>query len=36
MKIMYIRGGDTAVLNIYQGKTCAKQVIRNFANSELT
>lgn len=36
MKIMYIRGGDKAVLNIYTVKTGAKQVIRNFANSERT
>ncbi len=36
MKIMYIRGGDTPVLNIYKVKTGAKQVIRNFANSEIT
>lgn len=36
MKIMYIRGGDKDVLNIYKAKRAAKQVIRNFANSERT
>lgn len=34
MKIVYISGGDKGVSNIYKAKTDAKQVIRNFANSE--